>query len=256
MKILITGGNGYIAKALCDAFVDYDVTAITREDFDLTDKESTDLWFKDKKFDVVIHTATVGGSRLKADTSEELYQNLQMFYNLYDNKNHFTKFIHFGSGAEYKSPNSPYGISKRAINDITKHNSNFYNLRIFGVFDSNELKTRFIKNNIINYINRDPMEIYKDKFMDFIYMDDLVTIVNQCISGDMKGGEYDCVYPIKYRLSDIAILINNLDAHTVDVKIHDDDLDLSYTSDFIDIRCKGLKGIEKGIRETYISLKS
>ena len=38
MKILITGGNGYIAKNLYNAFKDkYDVTSITRQDFDLTD---------------------------------------------------------------------------------------------------------------------------------------------------------------------------------------------------------------------------
>jgi nucleoside-diphosphate-sugar epimerase len=256
MKILITGGAGYIAKAVSSAFVDYDVTVITREDFDLTDKESTDLWFKDKMFDVIIHTATVGGSRLKADTSEELYQNLQMFYNLFDNKKSFNKFIQFGSGAEYTASSSPYGLSKRVINDISKQYPNFYNLRIFGVFNSNELETRFIKNNIINYINNNPIEIYKDKFMDFIYMDDLVTIVKMCIDGDMGGGEYNCVYSSKYKLSDIAILINNLDIHTVDINIYDNELDTSYISDSIDIKCKGLKGIEKGIQETYISLKS
>lgn len=256
MNILITGGNGYIASALQVALTDYNITTITRRDFDLTDKELTDRWFKGKIFDIVIHTATVGGSRLKEDTSEIIQQNLQMFYNLLDNKKHFKKFIHFGSGAEYTASRSPYGLSKKIINDIIKQYSNFYNLRIFGVFDKDELDTRFIKRGITNYINHKPIEIYKDKFMDFIYMEDLITIVKKCINSKIAGGEYDCVYYDKYKLSDIAALINNLDTHTVDIITHKNKLDTPYTSDSIDIKCKNFKGLKKGIQETYNSLKS
>ena len=37
MKILITGTNGYIGKSLYNALKDkYEVTTITRQDFDLT----------------------------------------------------------------------------------------------------------------------------------------------------------------------------------------------------------------------------
>ena len=42
LKILITGGNGYVAKSLYNAYKDvYDVTSITRKDFDLTDGDGT-----------------------------------------------------------------------------------------------------------------------------------------------------------------------------------------------------------------------
>ena len=104
MKILITGGNGYIAKALAKGLSQYNITSITRQDFDLTDRESTNKWFDGKHFDTVIHTAIKGGSRLKTDDGDVFYQNLQMFYNLYYNKAHFDKFIHFGSGAELGTP--------------------------------------------------------------------------------------------------------------------------------------------------------
>ena len=153
MNILITGGNGYIAKSLTLGLGDYNITSITRNDFDLTNRSSTDAWFKEKYFDVVIHTAIEGGSRLKQDDSSVFYNNLQMFYNLYYNKSHFNKFIYFGSGAELENPSDPYGLSKKIINDLIKYEFGFFNIRIFGVFDENELNTRFIKSSIEKYLN-------------------------------------------------------------------------------------------------------
>ena len=94
MKILITGGNGYIAKSLNKAFKDaYDVTLITRQDFDLLNSRAVNAWFEDKYFDVVIHTAVAGGNRLKPDTAEVLDINLIMYYNLIGNSDKFDKFI-------------------------------------------------------------------------------------------------------------------------------------------------------------------
>ena len=50
MKILITGGNGYIAKALAKGLSQYNITSITRQDFDLTDRESTNKWMNLSKW--------------------------------------------------------------------------------------------------------------------------------------------------------------------------------------------------------------
>ena len=46
MNILITGGNGYIAKSLSNRL--NNTISITRNDFDLTDRKATDEWFKGK----------------------------------------------------------------------------------------------------------------------------------------------------------------------------------------------------------------
>ena len=145
MKILITGGNGYIAKSIYPSLhTKYDITTVGRQDFDLTNWDETNKWFEEKQFDVVIHTAVVGGSRLKEEDSSIMDQNLKMHYNLLDQQDKYTKFIYFGSGAEY-SLNTPYGLSKFIINQSFKDKPNFYNLRIYGVFDENEWETRFIK---------------------------------------------------------------------------------------------------------------
>jgi nucleoside-diphosphate-sugar epimerase len=117
MKILITGGNGYIANGLYNNLKSiHDITLITRKDFDLTDSKATGLWFEDKYFDIIIHTAVVGGSRLKPEDSSIMDQNLQMYYNLLTYKDHYKKFIHFGSGAETHL-DTPYDI----INHLNGH---------------------------------------------------------------------------------------------------------------------------------------
>jgi GDP-L-fucose synthase len=220
MNILITGGNGYIAKSIYDALhCKYNVTKITRSDFDLTDYWSTFKWFIDKKIDVVIHTAVVGGSRLKCDSQDTVNQNLKMIFNLQQNKHSFGKLITFGSGAEIFQSNTPYGLSKKAISEIVDNIENWYNLRIFGVFDHNELDTRFIKGNVIRYINKEPMVIHSDKIMDFIYMKDLVEIVKYYIETKNPVKNINCSYSTKHTLKNIADFINTIDSHKVPVII-------------------------------------
>lgn len=218
INILITGGNGYIAKSLYESLnKQYNVTKISRNDFDLTDYLATFKWFSDKKFDVVIHTAIVGGSRLQPDSADAVNQNLKMLFNLQQNKHTFTKLITFGSGAEIFQPNTQYGLSKRAITEIVNNTENWYNLRIFGVFDHNELDTRFIKSSINRYIRKKPMIIHSDKIMDFFYMQDLAMLVDHYITNDTLPKFVNCSYKTKLTLRNIADYINTLDIHQVSV---------------------------------------
>jgi GDP-L-fucose synthase len=101
IKILITGGNGFIARNLSKILSNqYKVETVSRQDLDLTDYESTKKFFSDKQYDLVIHTAVEGGRRTKPDTEEMFYKNILMTYNLLSNKHCFDKIITFGSGAE------------------------------------------------------------------------------------------------------------------------------------------------------------
>ena len=131
MKILITGGNGYIAKSLYNSLKNsYEITTLTRNNFDLNHFRVLDSYLKHKYFDVVIHCAVSGGSRLKEDITNDMDNNLQMYYNLLNCRNRFGKLIHFGSGAEITQPESPYGLSKRVIAKSILEQENFYNIRI------------------------------------------------------------------------------------------------------------------------------
>lgn len=257
MNILITGGNGYIAKSLFNALKDqYSITSITRHDFDLTAFEAMNKFFQGKYFDVVIHCAVQGGSRLKEDSYKDMDVNLAMYYNLLQHRSHYNKFIHFGSGAEIYSPELPYGLSKRVIAKSILQIDNFYNIRIFGVFDENELNTRFIKANILRYIKKDPMMI-QDKRMSFFYMQDLVKLVKYYIETDSSKliKESNCAYTTKYSLLEIANMINELDDYKVPIYIDINPKD-DYISNYNAPYGLNYIGLKCGIIETYKKIKN
>ena len=254
MEVLVTGGNGYIATSLATALGSkYTITPVTRQDFDLTDTRATCTWLKDKYFDVVLHTAIVGGNRLQQDTHDVIDKNLLMYYNLLGNKESYGKFINFGSGAEQFQPHSPYGISKKIIADSVSSNDKFYNIRVFGIFDENELDRRFLKSNIIQYINREPMVIHENKLMDFFYMDDLVSVVEYYIDNNILSKEVNCCYKEKYTLKNIAEMINSLSDYIVPIELDDQRLSDFYCGESI-LPPINIKGLKYGVQHTFCKL--
>ena len=257
MRILITGANGYIGKTLHNALRDiHYVTAINRNSFDLTDAVAMSKFFKSKHhFDVVIHCAVAGGSRLQKDDWDIMDKNLTMYYNLLQFRKHYTKLIHFGSGAETYMSSEPYGYSKKVIVKSILNQDNFYNLKIFGVFDESELDTRFIKANIKRYINKEPMQIHKDRVMDFFYMQDLIKVVDYYMNEKDPPKEFDCVYEDKCTLGGIATMINNCSyPDEVEIQIQEEGFDL-YMSKYRDPLPIELIGLAQGIKNVYNKLK-
>jgi nucleoside-diphosphate-sugar epimerase len=270
MKILITGGSGFVATNIAKNLNKYEITSICRDDFDLCDPEVTKDFFKDKKFDVVLHTAIVGGNRLIEDSKDIVCDNALMAINLLSNTKSWKKIIHFGSGAELdrakniegysnnfynRVPADPYGLSKNIVCRLFANYENIYNLRIFNVFAKNELDRRMIISSVRNYINGEPIVIHQDKMMDFFYMDDFNKILDLYINGNMLPKEIDCVYENKVMLSDIASVINNLSDKKVPVQILNPEIGNSYCGHYNSITSAiHLKGLEQGIYEIYESI--
>jgi GDP-L-fucose synthase len=253
-KILITGKSGYIATSLYKELSDrYDITCIGRDILDLTNFIDTRVYMRDRYFDVVIHTAVSGGSRLRKDNYLDMDINLSMYYNLLQNRLSYNKLIHFGSGAELYMSDEPYGLSKKVIAKSILYQDNFYNLKIFGVFDENELETRFIKGSIKRYINNEPIIIHQDKIMDFIYMPDLIKIVEYYINNNGPK-EINCNYDNIISLKDIARIINSLNEYRVNIKIENKEQGKPYVGSFKDLEIKFI-GLEQGIKEVYNKLK-
>jgi nucleoside-diphosphate-sugar epimerase len=254
MKILVTGANGYIGKSIVQNLKDqYDVIGITRQDVDLSDTNHVLEYFKDKYFDVVIHCAVVGGSRLKKDDPSVFDQNILMYYNLIKCRSSYGKFIHFGSGAEFYAKQTPYGYSKFIINQAILNQPGFYNIRIFAVFDENELDTRFIKANLINYINKKPIVIHNNKSMDFFYMKDLISLVKYYIDNEDLPKQIDCTYEESKHLLYIATYINTLSNYSVDIDIQSPEIHNGYIGQYTKLPIKYI-GLDRGIFEVYKKL--
>ena len=252
-RILITGGKGYIATSLYNALRnEFNIKLITRNDFDLINSSETNKWFENNQYDTVIHTAIIGGRRVIEDTSSQLDNNLQMYYNLLQNKHCFNKFISFGSGAE-RDISTFYGLSKKIIADSMLTKDNFFNIRLYGLFDENELPNRFIKQNLNRYISKKPIVIYRDKKMDFFYMEDFVDLVRYYLLEKNLPKEIDCTYDTSLKLSEIAAIINNISNYNVPIRVEDEGNDLPYIGKPNTLL--NFRGLKYGISKVYSILK-
>lgn len=225
MKILITGGNGNIAKIIqTNLCVQHHVVPITRNDFDLLDEISVSNYLVDKEFDMLIHTAIKGGRRTKEDSEDVVHQNLVMFENLIKFANKFKLIINFDSGAIYDRltdincrkeselntiPKDYYGFSKYVIYKRSLQHKNVVNFRIFNIFHVNEEADRFIKSCYIAKKNGTTIKIYQDKYFDFMYENDFIKIIKYYIDNYSKNlpKTLNLSYTNKYKLSTIAEII-------------------------------------------------
>ena len=68
-----------------------------------------------RTYDVVVHCAVIGGSRLKKDEGDVMWKNILMFENVV--RVFKGKLIYFSSGAALRGnpPTDPYGLSKWII---------------------------------------------------------------------------------------------------------------------------------------------
>ena len=225
-NILITGSNGFIARELInrlEEYPSYNLLKTNRDTLDITDPNAVKEFFNLNDVDYIIHTAIGGGRRTKIDTSDVVYNNLLMFENLVRHRDKYECMISFGSGAELNNPTEYYGFSKSLIaKRIESINDNILNLRIWNVFGELEEENRMIKNNVNNYIKGNDIVIHQDKWMDFFGVNDLFKVIKYIIDIGYKtlpNKTLDMCYAKKYRLSDIANLINNLSDTTSKVAI-------------------------------------
>jgi dTDP-4-dehydrorhamnose reductase len=197
MKVGVLGCNGFLGRY----FLQYNKwIPITREEVDLLNPVSVQNFFCNYKFSVIIHCAVVGGSRLKEDSSDVLKENIIMFENVarfFDGK-----IIYFSSGAVFKGnpPIDPYGLSKWIIDKRIMQISNAYSLRIWGCYGPGELPTRF------SAICKDKghVVIEKDKYFDFIDVNDVMKVVREYVDGYRTAKECNLVYEECFKLSEWA----------------------------------------------------
>jgi GDP-L-fucose synthase len=227
MRILITGGRGNIANIIKQGLsANYEIVSPTRLELNVLSLTDIQHYLNEQTFDVLIHTAIVGGRRTKTETSDIVYQNLLMLENLLLFADKFKIIINFDSAAIYDRstdifnrseedittiPNDYYGFSKYLIHRRCQQFDNVYNLRIFNVFHENEEPDRFIKMCFAKKKNNENVTIFDNKYFDFVYKDDFIKVVQYYIEHANKKDSLhktiNVCYPDKYKLSEVAHMI-------------------------------------------------
>jgi nucleoside-diphosphate-sugar epimerase len=229
MKILITGGNGNIAKMIKNYIcfsLEHNIKSPSRDELNVLNFNELSNFLIDKEFDILIHTAISGGNRTKEETGEITHNNLLMMENLLYFSNKFKMIINFDSGAIYDRktdiynrkeedlftiPTDYYGFSKYLIYKRSQSFANIFNLRIFNIFHINEELRRFIKSCFLAKNNNSKVTIFEDKYFDFFYEDDFMLILKHYIDNvdnqSILEKTVNICYDKKYKLSEIAKMI-------------------------------------------------
>jgi GDP-L-fucose synthase len=250
MIILIIGANGFIGKHLCEYLAknsDYTLFIPDSKTLNIADEISVDNFIQITKPDIIINCTNRGGSR---DSGNEniAHDNLRMFFNIVKHSDKVSKIIHFGSGAEYSKhkeiveakeedadisvPLDEYGFYKSVCSKWIEKSDNNLNLRIFGCYGEYEnYEFKFISNAIIKNLLHLPITINKNVFFDYIYVDDLVKIVDCFLHNDTKHKVYNVTMGRKIDLVSLAELINEVSDFTSEIKVINEGLNNEYTSD-------------------------
>ena len=229
MKILLTGSGGFIGKNLKEGLCGkYDLVCSSSAQLDLRDTEAVERYVKQERFDVIIHGANVNSTRNQRTTAyESLDGNLRMFFNLERCKEYFGSMFYFGSGAEYDMehyvpgmkeeffdtyvPKDAYGFSKYVMSKACGQSQNIYDLRLFGVYGKyEEWERRFLSNAICRALKGKPITIEKNVYFDYLWIDDLVMIMEWFLKHKPQHKHYNVCRGSKIDLYSLACMVREV----------------------------------------------
>ena len=261
-KILITGGNGFIAKSLKEQLSSaenyqgkflrwpYNIVSYNSSQLDLTDSKKVEKFITNRGYDIVIHGATYDAAPEFSDKNPNLVleKNLRMFFNIARCSDHFGKMIYFGSGAEFNRENwtskmkesyynenvpiDQYGYSKYLMNKHSLESSNIYNLRLFGVFgEYDDWRYRFIPNACCKAVLGKPIKMRFNSVFDYLYIDDLAKVVKWFINNTPKYKNYNICTGECYSYKDLAEKIKRVSGKDLDIVVENDTGGYEYSGD-------------------------
>ena len=252
MNLFITGGGGFIGSHLKKRLAlneNFNVFAPGSSELNLTDESAVDDFVRAHKIDAIVHLANRGGGRDTLDMTNVTEYNLRIFFNIAKQKNKVAKIISFGSGAEYGKhkpiinareddykkalPLDEYGFYKAiASHYIEDCANNIIQLRLFGIYGEMEnYRYKFITNAVVKNLLHLPITINQNVFFDYMYVEDLLNVVEFYIENDVRHKIYNASSGTKIDLLSLAALVNEASDFKSEISVLNEGLNNEYTSD-------------------------
>lgn len=163
MKILLTGGSGFLGKNICSS-ISHPITSLSSQIYDLRDPQACRKAIEHNNPDVIIHAAgSVGGILINSQNPGKfLYDNLAMGMNMMERTRQYNdryqkniKFIMLGTVCAYpkftpvpfkeddmwngypEETNAPYGIAKKTLMKLGETYHEQYGMNIVNLIPVN-----------------------------------------------------------------------------------------------------------------------
>ena len=249
MKILVTGGSGFIGRNLAEQLGEtHSVAAPGRRELDLLDAAAVREYVGRGGCDVVIHAAGERSIRMLGCGPDTLERNCRMFFNLARNAHAFGRMFFLSSGAVYDRaqpmhrisedaydahvPTEPYGFSKYICAKAIDALDNVYELRLFGVFGPHEdWRVRFISNACCRAVWDMPVTIRRNAFFDYLDVADLGRIVDRLREKDLRHRHYNVCTGRAYDLNTLAAKVVAASGKRLEILVRNAGLGNEYSGD-------------------------
>ncbi|MDR0855802.1 MAG: NAD(P)-dependent oxidoreductase [Clostridiales bacterium] len=231
MKILVTGGAGFIGRAFVSKYKRaHEIVAPKHAELDCTKMAQVIQFIKGA--DAVVHFAQAQGDPVRSRQDNiQMYQNLKSACVMYKVK----KLIVIGSGFEYNldqeiknvteadvdksRPNTLYGDSKYMITHLARLSDvDTYVLRFFDVYGPKS-RPNFLMDTIGQAAHGQDLLLPKNRVFSAIFVLDAVRITEKFLTESYPAGEYNVIPPHRYEYKKVLGILYNVSEKTINVKV-------------------------------------
>ena len=235
MKILITGSNGMLAKAVKNEFKDKELICTDVQDLDITDLTAVEKYVEDVKPELIINCAAYTAVD-KAEDEEELVYKINAIgpknLAIAAKKNdavliHVSTDYVFGgdrdvsedySEDDEKNPQAVYGTTKLAGEEFIKQEcEKFYIFRTAWLYGDGK---NFVKTMISLSETHDELKVVNDQHGSPTYAVDLASIIHQAVEKKIPYGIYNSTnlgYTTWYDFTKLIFSIKNINTKVIPV---------------------------------------